>query len=87
MNINGMANTIRVHLSSKHRDEWRKIVVMEKLKGWAKLLHGNGDNKSYCGGATQELPFTHEGFLERLVRWIAVDDQVDLIFFIIEYCY
>lgn len=36
-NVNGIADTIRSHLSSKHGDEWRKIVAIEKLKGWDKL--------------------------------------------------
>jgi hypothetical protein len=65
-----MADTIRTHLSMKHGEEWRKIVVMEKLKGWDRI-----DCKNSSGRPTSEL-FTLEGFHERLGRWIAVDDQV-----------
>jgi hypothetical protein len=70
-NSNGIADTIRTHLARKHSKEWRKIVVIEKLKGWDKIRcdSENGDRP------TREQ-FTWEGFLERLRRWIAVDDQV-----------
>jgi hypothetical protein len=68
-----MADTIRTHLARKHSNEWRKIVVMEKLKGWDKI----GCDSENADRPTQEQ-FTLEGFLERLGRWIAVDDQVSL---------
>jgi hypothetical protein len=70
-NVNGIADTIRTHLSTKHSDEWRKIVIMEELKGWERICHQNQNADT----PTRE-PFTLEGFLERLARWIAVDDQV-----------
>lgn len=68
-----MADTIRQHLSSKHGNEWCKIVVLEKLKGWDKVAPISGD-----GDADVSEPFTTEGFLDRLVRWIVADDQVSL---------
>jgi len=71
LNTNGMADTIRNHLSLKHGDEWRKIVLIEKLKGWDKMRCENG------GTGSRDV-FTMEGFLERLARWIAADDQVSL---------
>ncbi|KAF4611155.1 hypothetical protein D9613_006647 [Agrocybe pediades] len=71
-NINGMADTIRNHLSTKHRSEWRKMVLLEKLKGWDKMPAQGGDAlKSNAPGPA----FTLEGFFERLVEWISVDDQ------------
>jgi hypothetical protein len=72
-NVNGIADTIRTHLSTKHGNEWRKIVVMEELKGWDKI----GQQNQNSDKPTRES-FTLEGFLERLARWIAVDDQVRL---------
>jgi hypothetical protein len=53
---------------------------MEKLKGWDKLLHGSGGNTAGCHDTVMQELFMHKGFLERVVRWIAVDDQVCLIF-------
>jgi hypothetical protein len=71
-NINGIADTIRTHLARKHSKEWRKIVVIEKLKGWDKIISCDSEN----GDRPTREQFTLEGFLERLGRWIAVDDQV-----------
>jgi len=68
-NVNGMADTIRTHLSTKHGDEWRKIIVLEQLKGWEKLGRQKTENQI-------RESFTLEGFHERLARWIAADDQV-----------
>jgi hypothetical protein len=68
-----MADTIRTHLARKHGKEWRKIVVMEKLKGWDRI---GCDSENASGNRPTREQFTREGFLERLGRWIAVDDQV-----------
>ncbi|KAF4618018.1 hypothetical protein D9613_012860 [Agrocybe pediades] len=69
-NMNGIADTIRAHLSSKHGHEWQKIVVLEQLKGWEEI----SCEDSMRSSKTKES-FTLDGFLERLARWIAVDDQ------------
>lgn len=70
-NINGITDTICNHLSTKHGNEWQKIVVLEKLKGWEKIPYDSKmDNL-----ATHDV-FTVEGFLEWLACWITIDDQV-----------
>lgn len=70
--MNGIANTICTHLSKQHGDEWHKVVVLEKLKGWEKI-----DCNSKAGiDSSEHAIFTVKGFLERLTRWIVVDDQV-----------
>ncbi|KAF4617427.1 hypothetical protein D9613_006423 [Agrocybe pediades] len=68
-NSNGMADTIRNHLSSKHGTEWRQIVLVEQLKGWEKI----SSIKPVPKEVKEE--FTLQGFWDRLARWIAVDDQ------------
>jgi hypothetical protein len=70
--VNGIADTIRTHLSTHHGDTWRKVVVLEKLKGWDKV---NCNFKAGIDPSEHEA-FTVEGFLKRLARWVVVDDQV-----------
>lgn len=50
---------------------------MEKLKGWDKI----SCNTENADRPTREL-FTLEGFIDRLGRWIAVDDQVRHLLFL-----
>jgi hypothetical protein len=69
---------LRKHLADHHGNTWRKIVVLEQLKGW-ELYHVDGsvrEQPSKSGAGTQEREkFTLEGFLERLLRFLVVDDQ------------
>ena len=52
-----------------HGKAWREVVVLNKLKGWETIdLPINGKN--------HREPFSLEGFYQRLVRWVSVDDQV-----------
>lgn len=72
-----MASTIWSHLQSRHGKLWQNIVVAEKLKNWEKvkiLLASVSERDAASNGA--KAPFSLEGFLERLVRWIVVDNQV-----------
>ncbi|GLB45633.1 putative encoded by [Lyophyllum shimeji] len=68
-NTNPQTATIREHLISKHYDKFRVAVLTNKLKGWETFGHAPG-----ARGKERE-PFSLEGFYERFVRWIAVDDQ------------
>jgi hypothetical protein len=47
------------------------MVILQKLKGWEEL--GSAEASPHD---KEQVPFSVDGFYERLVRWIAVDDQV-----------
>ncbi|GLB45609.1 hypothetical protein LshimejAT787_2500010 [Lyophyllum shimeji] len=72
-NTNPQTATIREHLISKHYDKFRVAVLTNKLKGWETFGHAPG-----ARGKERE-PFSLEGFYERFVRWIAVDDQIGMV--------
>ncbi|KDQ52761.1 hypothetical protein JAAARDRAFT_50161 [Jaapia argillacea MUCL 33604] len=69
-----MATTIRKHLEKDHGEMWRGVVITEKLKGWEELKAGCRPGLSEVGCNERE-PFSVKGFLDHLVKWIAVDDQ------------
>ncbi|EAU93647.2 hypothetical protein CC1G_02877 [Coprinopsis cinerea okayama7 len=73
-NTHGQTECIRNHLKSKHDFLWREFVIAKKLKGWEKLFQEQVEHaareKKYPPGS-----FTIPGFLERLTRWTAVNDQ------------
>lgn len=71
-----MSKTIRTHLEKEHTLEWNKIVVLEKLKGWEDVLRGSEHACADKSGEDDEATFTHNGFLDRLVRWVTADDEV-----------
>jgi hypothetical protein len=74
-NVHGQTSAIRNHLKEEHEMLWRDVVVLEKLKGWKDV--GNSPSYSESGRTRNgSEKFTIEGFYERLLRWIAVDDQV-----------
>nr|VWO95490.1 Lmo0415 protein [Ganoderma boninense] len=74
---NGQTDTIRDHHSTCHKEEWRKEVVENQLKGWEKLSFKNGvaPAPSQSPNAAPPEPFTQAGFHQRIVQWIAHDDQ------------
>lgn len=76
----GIASTVRTHLQKHHDPEWSRLVTKNKLKGWdSPKATGPGSSRIGSDGTQHDsakTPFTVEGFLERLVRWIVVDDQV-----------
>jgi hypothetical protein len=72
-NVHGQTSAIRNHLKEEHEALWRDVVVLEKLKGWKDVGNSPGYSES---GRTRNEKFTIEGFYEKLLRWIAVDDQV-----------
>jgi hypothetical protein len=63
------SDTIREHMALHHGKAWREIVVLNKLKGWE-------DIDLPTIGKNNREPFSLEGFYQRLVRWVSVDDQV-----------
>ncbi|KAJ7468179.1 hypothetical protein FB451DRAFT_389795 [Mycena latifolia] len=69
-NTHGQTTTIRKHLQSQHGRYCWEMVVLKQLKGWETVGQAKGSSE----GAERE-PFSLPGFYERLVRWIAVDDQ------------
>ncbi|PIL24443.1 hypothetical protein GSI_14197 [Ganoderma sinense ZZ0214-1] len=74
---NGQTDTIRDHHSTCHKEEWRKEVVDNQLKGWEKLSFKNGEapGPSRSPNAAPPEPFTQAGFHRRIVQWMAHDDQ------------
>ena len=52
-----------------HSKAWREIVVLNKLKGWETIDLPTIEKNN-------REPFSLEGFYQRLVRWVSVDDQV-----------
>jgi hypothetical protein len=62
-------------MKDEHLKVWQDVVVLEKLKGWKDI----GTSPSYLESGQREK-FSIEGFYERLLRWIAVDDQVRFYF-------
>jgi hypothetical protein len=74
-NVSGQTTAIRNHLKDEHETVWREVVLLEKLKGWKEI--GNHPSHSSSDPETRRNErFSIEGFYERLLRWIAVDDQV-----------
>lgn len=72
-NVAGQTSAIRSHLKDEHEKVWREVVVLQKLKGW-KELGGTTTHSDLEPGRNGH--FSIEGFYERLLRWVAVDDQV-----------
>lgn len=74
-NSEGQNKAVRRHLRKVHGDHWVHTVVLRKLKGWEALRLKKRVEKAASEARVYEQ-FTLEGFLKRLIRWIAVDDQV-----------
>jgi hypothetical protein len=71
-NVEGQTTAIRNHLKSQsHEKVWHDMVLLKQLKGWETL--GTSNKNSPSG---EHEPFSLPGFYNRLVKWIAVDDQV-----------
>jgi hypothetical protein len=61
-----------------HWPVYRELVLSHKLKGWEAIAQGEvpeGVGSSQKSSQAQE-PFSLEGFYTRLLKWVAVDDQV-----------
>lgn len=70
-NVEGQTASIRQHLRGKHGKVWRDVVVLRQLKGWKEVGAFTLEDEP-----REREPFSLAGFYERLVRWVAVDDQV-----------
>jgi hypothetical protein len=55
---------------------WEEMVIKERLKNWQKVDQDKALREQEPRSSEIE-PFTLEGLYERLVRWIATDDQVN----------
>jgi hypothetical protein len=71
-NVDGQTTAIQNHLKVEHGKVWRELILLKQLKGWETI-----------GASTQTAPgereeFSIPGFYDRLVKWIAVDDQARL---------
>lgn len=74
-NSNGQTATIRRHFIKEHRPMWEEMVIKECLKNWQKIDQDK-NKREQESRSSETKPFTPEGLYERLVRWIATDDQV-----------
>ncbi|KAF8154648.1 hypothetical protein B0H34DRAFT_799411 [Crassisporium funariophilum] len=70
-NTNGQSKTICKHMVKKHGKYWHDIVILKQLKGWQQL------GAMPMGGLQHRKrePFSLGGFYDRLIWWVAVDDQ------------
>lgn len=71
-NAHGQTSSIRNHLRIHHEALWLDIVVSKELKGWQDVRSGSAQ----APNTMEREPFSLVGFYERLLKWIAVDDQV-----------
>lgn len=61
-------------MKEEHKELYTEVVISQNLKYSDTLALTNGPSMRLNSRHHKE--FTLEGFHERLVRWIAVDDQV-----------
>lgn len=74
-------------METYHPEEHDREMVEQRLKGWEEIAarlnarDAAAASSSDSGGSKRPtsyagVPFTLEGFIFRLARWIVVDDQV-----------
>lgn len=69
--MDGFTTTFRTHLKGEHLEEYERVIHVLNLK------HANNINKPLPGqDLVSEGPFELDEWIKRLIRWIAVDDQV-----------
>jgi hypothetical protein len=73
----GTTTTVRRHFESDHLAEWTAEVIKHRLKGWEALHALAGASHPEAVPRPRE-PFSIDGLILCLLRWIAVDDQVRL---------
>ena len=63
---------------SNHLKIWRDTVLVEKLKGWETISPSENvkNTLSHDRIASEDQEFTLDGFYERFISWVVVDDQV-----------
>ncbi|KAJ7794573.1 hypothetical protein B0H14DRAFT_2621774 [Mycena olivaceomarginata] len=77
-NVDGQTPAIRNHLKAEHGKIWRVLVLLKQIKGGETI----GASTETAPGERKE--FSIPGFYNRLVKWIAVDDQARLfVYFLI----
>jgi hypothetical protein len=81
---NGTTTSMRRHLRNAHKREWLVTCISLKLKGWEdkaaelqNLSPQTGDSELTRSVLAAIQPaWTLKGFLDLLIKWIVVDDQV-----------
>ena len=71
-----MASTIQDHMKKHHFVEWMATVLCEKLKDWEIIGKSSTSAGSPTGNNQPQEPYTMDRFLEWLLCWVVVDDQV-----------
>lgn len=69
-NCDGAVTTLRRHLEQEHGPSWSEVCRIKNLFA-PRRSHGRRSSSP-----RSREPFTRERFLELLLRWVAVDDQV-----------
>lgn len=81
----GMTTFFRDHLGTKHLDEWVRLLGEKNITVRGSKWHNVVNAKLGRATTTEGRPqidldvheeFTLEGFIKRLTRWVADDDQV-----------
>jgi len=81
MNCDGQTEKIRRHLHEMHWPVYRELVLSHKLKGWEAIAQGEVPEGVGSPQKSSQEPFSLEGFYTRLLKWVAVDDQVSSSFY------
>jgi hypothetical protein len=72
------ATLIRRHFEAQHEKTWKVACIALKLKNWERYAEeATPEGRSAKRGTTRE-EWSLDGFLDRLVKWMVVDDQVSL---------
>ncbi|KAL1738946.1 ribonuclease H-like domain-containing protein, partial [Schizophyllum fasciatum] len=70
-NTKGLTETIRKHMVDKHERVWRETVVKLQLKDYDKPY----EMKDGSLHSREHLPYDKDVMRDKLLRWLAVDDQ------------
>ncbi|THH14133.1 hypothetical protein EUX98_g9644 [Antrodiella citrinella] len=60
---------------SAHKEQFHQLVIKHHLKGWEVFVVGAHQAAGLTSGDSQKAEFSIQGFRNRLVRFIVVDDQ------------
>lgn len=75
-NSDGVTSPVRRHFELLHEKKWKMICISFKLKNWERYAEeATPEGKAAKRAVQQE--WSLEGFLDRLVKWMVVEDQPD----------
>ncbi|KAG8821310.1 hypothetical protein FRC17_009861 [Serendipita sp. 399] len=74
-NVEGITSPIRRHFEAQHEKEWKVTCISLKLKHWERYAEEATPKGQAARRAGQREEWSLEGFLDRLIKWMVVDDQ------------